>query len=192
MKLRVVVVYGSVRDERQGIKAAKFVVRALKKRKHDVDFIDPLVYDLPLLKKMYKSYEKGKAPEVLERLSEIFKNADAVVVVSGEYNHSIPPALSNLLDHFLEEYSWKPSGIVCYSGGGFGGVRAAMQLRAMLAEMGMSSIPSIMSVPNVKDSFDDEGNPKDKEYNRRIKKFLDELEWYAKSLKVQRKKGVPY
>ena len=40
--------------------------------------------------------------------------ADAIVVVSGEYNHSIPPALSNLLDHFLEEWFWKPSAIVCY------------------------------------------------------------------------------
>jgi NAD(P)H-dependent FMN reductase len=35
-------------------------------------------------------------------------------VVSGEYNHSIPPALSNLLDYFIEEYLWRPSAIVCY------------------------------------------------------------------------------
>ena len=45
------------------------------------------------------------------------RSADAFVVVSGEYNHSISPALSNLLDHFLEEYFWRPSAIVCYSAG---------------------------------------------------------------------------
>ena len=51
-------------------------------------------------------------------------------IVSGEYNHGIPPGLKNLLDHFLEEYFFRPSAIVCYSAGQFGGVRAAMQLRA--------------------------------------------------------------
>jgi NAD(P)H-dependent FMN reductase len=40
------------------------------------------------------------------------------------------------LDHFLEEYFWRPSAIVCYSAGQFGGVRAAMQLRMTLAELG--------------------------------------------------------
>ena len=66
---------------------------------------------------MYKEYEKGQAPEVLERLATRIRAADAFIIVSGEYNHSIPPALSNLLDHFLEEYFWRPSAIVCYSAG---------------------------------------------------------------------------
>ena len=72
---------------------------------------------------MYKEYEKGKAPAVLERFALLYRAADAFIVVSGEYNHSIPPALSNLLDHFLEEYFFRPSAIVCYSAGAFGGVR---------------------------------------------------------------------
>ena len=77
------------------------------------------------------------------------------MIVSGEYNHSIPPALTNLLDHFLEECFWRPSAIACYSAGAFGGVRAAMQLRATLAELGMPSIPSIHPMPKVQDQFDD-------------------------------------
>src|SRR5437870_10174657 len=100
---------------------------------------------------MYKEYPPGTAPGDLERLATIIKAADAYVVVSAEYNHSVPPALSNLLDHFLEEYFFKPSAIVCYSAGGYGGVRAAMQLRAMLAEMGMSSIPSILPFPKAQE-----------------------------------------
>jgi NAD(P)H-dependent FMN reductase len=86
---------------------------------------------------MYKEYPAGQAPETLERLAGLVKSSDAVVVVSGEYNHSIQPALSNLLDHFLEEWFWRPSAIACYSAGQFGGVRAAMQLRALLPEIGM-------------------------------------------------------
>ena len=66
---------------------------------------------------------------MLEALAETYRAADGFVVVSGEYNHGIPPALKNLLDHFLEEYFFRPSAIVSYSAGAFGGVRAAMQLR---------------------------------------------------------------
>ena len=190
--MNIVVIYGSVRKSRLGIRAAKFVVNKLRARKHKVALIDPLVYKLPLLNKTYKEYPRGKAPVAMKKLASIYKEADAVVVVSAEYNHSIPPALSNIIDHFMEEYFWKPSGIVCYSAGSFGGVRAAMQLRAMLPEVGMPTIPTIFPIGKVQDSFDAKGNAIDKAYERRIKKFLDELEWYATAMKVARKNGVPY
>jgi len=136
MPLKIVVFVGSVRSDRQGIKAARFVRRSLAARGHDITIVDPMELRLPLLDRMYKEYEKGKAPAALENLATLYRAADAFVVVSGEYNHSIQPALSNLLDHFLEEYFFRPSAIVCYSDGSFGGVRAAMQLRAMLGELG--------------------------------------------------------
>jgi NAD(P)H-dependent FMN reductase len=192
MALDILVFYGSVRSARQGIKAARFVVNQCRGRGHEVDLVDPMVERLPLLDRMYKEYEKGKAPEVLERLAGRIRAADAFIVVSGEYNHSIPPALSNLLDHFLEEYFWRPSAIVCYSAGAYGGVRAAMQLRAMLGELGMPSIPSIFPVPTVQDAFDDDGTPRDPAYPRRIGRFLDELEWYARAMQAARQGGVPY
>ncbi|MFQ5993437.1 MAG: NADPH-dependent FMN reductase, partial [Nitrospiraceae bacterium] len=86
----------------------------------------------------------------------------------------------------LEEYFRKPSAIVCYSAGSFGGVRAAIALRAMLAEMGMSSIPSLFPIPRVQDAFDDEGRPKDESYHGRADRFMDELEWYACALRNAR------
>jgi NAD(P)H-dependent FMN reductase len=186
MPFRFVVAYGSVRSARQGIRAARFVVNECRLRGHEVNLIDPLDYPLPFLDKMYKEYPKGQAPEVLERLAALIVPADGVVVVSGEYNHSIPPALSNLLDHFLEEWFWKPSAIVCYSAGAFGGVRAAMQLRMMLAELGTVSIPSLFPVPRVQDAFTEDGTPTDAKMRSRAKKFLDELEWYAEALRTQR------
>src|SRR4051812_23900184 len=192
MALDILVFYGSVRSDRQGIKAARFVVNQCRERGHEVDLIDPMVERLPLLDRMYKEYESGQAPEVLERLAGRIRAADAFIVVSGEYNHSIPPALSNLLDHFLEEYFWRPSAIVCYSAGAFGGVRAAMQLRAMLCELGTPSIPSLLPVPKVQDAFDEDGRPRDEAYHRRAARFFDELEWYARALKQARAGGVPY
>ena len=192
MPLDLLIIYGSVRRDRQGIRAARFILEACRARGHQATLVDPLEERLPLLDRMYKEYAPGEAPEVLERLAGRIKAADAFIIVSGEYNHSIPPALSNLLDHFLEEYFWRPSAIVCYSGGAFGGVRAAMQLRAMLCELGTPSIPSLLPVPAVQVAFDDEGRPRDEAYHRRANRFLDELEWYANALKVARQAGAPY
>lgn len=187
MTLRLVVLHGSVRHHRQGIRAARFITAQCRERGHDVAFIDPLEYRLPLLDRMYKEYDKGEAPEMLERLARIVRVADAYIVVTAEYNHLPPPALVNILDHFLEEYFWKPSGIVSYSAGSFGGVRAAVALREMLAELGMSSIPSTLPVPRVREAFDEEGKPSDAEaWNKRAARFLDELEWYAHALRDAR------
>jgi len=151
-----------------------------------------LEYSLPLLDKRYKDYNEGEAPEILEKLAKIMKNAEAYIIVTGEYNHGTPPALKNILDHFLEEYFFKPSAIVCYSGGSWGGIRAAIQWRAILCELGMPSTPSTFPIPKVQEAFDDDGEALDDNYNRRIKKFLDEFEWYAHALKTQREKGTPY
>ena len=192
MRLNVVVLLGSVRSDRAGLRAARFVERMLVSRGHTVSLIDPVAEQLPLLDRMYKEYPPGSAPETLARLAALYKAADAFIVVTAEYNHSIPPALSNLLDHFLEEYFWRPSAIVCYSGGQFGGVRAAMQLRAMLCELGMPSIPSLFPIPRVQNVLDECGNVTDGPAERHFARFAGELEWYATALQQQRLTGVPY
>ena len=189
MSLELLVIYGSVRTARQGIGAARFVADQVRKRGHRVTLVDPLEHPLPLLDKMYKEYAVGEVPPILERLAALVKAADAYVIVSGEYNHTVPPALTNLLDHFLEEYFYKPSAIVCYSAGAFGGVRAAMTLRAMLAELGMSSIPSIFPIPKVQIAFRSDGTPIEPGWEKRIVRFLDELEWYGRALKAERERA---
>ena len=131
-------------------------------------------------------------PEPLEELAEIYRQADGFLVVSGEYNHGIPPALKNLLDHFLEEYFWRPSGIVCYSAGAFGGVRAAMQLRMTLAELGMSSVPSILPLPRISQAIDEDGVAIEPLVGRSANRFLDEFIWYAGALQHARATGTPY
>ena len=192
MGLKVVVLLGSVRSDRQGIKAARFVERGLIARGHDVTLVDPVQLRLPLLDRMYKEYPKGTAPEPLDMLAALYRSADAFVVISGEYNHSIPPALSNLLDYFLEEYFWRPSAIVCYSAGAFGGVRAAMQLRAMLSELGMPSISSLFPIPRIQHALDSEGTAGDARLHTSFERFASELEWYASALRDARARGVPY
>lgn len=189
--LTVPILLGSVRRDRMGIRAARLVVDALRERGHEPVLVDALDLQLPLLDRMYKEYPSGEAPEPLERLAMLYRRADGFLVVSGEYNHGIPPALKNLLDHFLEEYFWRPSGIVCYSAGAFGGVRAAMQLRMSLAEMGMSSVPSILPIPRIGETLTEDGKGDDR-MTRSRDRFLDEFLWYAAALKAAKASGTPY
>ena len=184
--LNIAVVYGSARQARQGIKAARFVLRKLEQRDHNTTLVDSMEYPLPLLDQMYKEFPVDTAPPEMISVSRILAAADGFIIVSAEYNHSIPAALKNLLDHYQSEYFYKPSGIVTYSAGPFGGVRALVNLRAILAELGTPSIPSAFPVSHIHSAFDNDGNPHDQAYDERIIKFLDEFEWYAKALRHAR------
>lgn len=192
MALTVPVILGSVRTDRIGIRAARFLIAQLESRGHAAPLVDPAELALPLLDRMYKEYPAGTAPEPLQRCADLFRRADAFLVVTAEYNHGVPPALSNTLDHFLEEYFWRPSAICCYSAGQFGGVRAAMPLRAMLAEMGMSSIPSLLPIPRLQKVIDAQGVAVEPWLTTAAGRFLDELEWHAEALRERRRGGTPY
>ena len=192
MPLHIAILYGSVREARAGIRVARWLDGALRRRGHDTTIVDAAEPRLPLLDKMYKEYAPGTAPPVLESLAQLYRRTDAFAIVSGEYNHGIPPGLKNLLDHFLEEYFFRPSAIVCYSAGQFGGVRAAMQLRMTLAELGMPSIPSLLPVPRVAQAFTPAGEPTDARFEGRSERFFREFEWYAEALRRARAEGTPY
>jgi len=193
MSFKTLVFYGSYRSDRQGIKAARFIINQLEQRNHEVIFADAKEYDFGILDRMYKEYDTGQAPAKMEELAEHIRTADGFVVVAGEYNHSIQPGLSNLMDHYLEEYFFRPAGIVSYSAGGFGGVRAAIQLRSFLSEMGMTTISSIFAISKIGEALDEAGVSQAIALTKRIGQFLDELEWYEEALQRQRfEKGNPF
>ena len=193
MSLLIPVLLGSVRSDRQGIKAARFIVAKLQARGHEAVLVDPLEKQLPLLDRMYKEHPAGQAPVVLEELAGLYRRADGFMIVTAEYNQSVPPALKNLLDHFLEEYFWRPSAILSYSAGRFGGVRAAVALRTILGELGMPSIPSILAIPSIGSALSAEGVAAEKWIEKSAARFLSELEWYAEALAAKRRLGpTPY
>ena len=194
----VAVLLGSVRSERMGDRAAKWAVARLEARGHEAVLVDAAALKLPLLDKMWKEIKEdppakyAKLHETLAPLAKLYERVDGFCVVSGEYNHSIPPALSNLIDYFLEEYFFRPSAIVCYSATPFGGVRAAMQLRALLAEAGMTSIPSVQPIPAIGDALSADGVALTQQLAEKSGTFFDEFDWYMRAMKVERAKGVPY
>ncbi|MEO6910464.1 MAG: NAD(P)H-dependent oxidoreductase [Edaphobacter sp.] len=194
----VAVLLGSVRSERMGIRAAKWAITQLEKRGHEAVLVDAAELKLPLLDKMWKEIKSDqpakyrKLHEKLTPLAELYGRADGFCIVSAEYNHSIPPGMSNLIDYFLEEYFFRPSAIVCYSGGQFGGVRAAMQLRMMLAETGMASIPSLLPIPAIGNALSKDGVALTQALAEKSGIFFDEFDWYMRAMKAERVKGVPY
>jgi NAD(P)H-dependent FMN reductase len=194
----VAVLLGSVRSERMGDRAAKWAMAQLEARGHEAVLVDAAALKLPLLDKMWKEIKKdppakyAKLHEKLAPLAKLYARVDGFCVVSAEYNHSIPPGLTNLVDYFLEEYFFRPSAIVCYSITPFGGVRAAMQLRALLTEAGMPTIPSLQPIPAVDKALSKEGVALTQELAEKSGKFFDEFEWYMRAMKAERAKGLPY
>jgi NAD(P)H-dependent FMN reductase len=187
------VIYGSVRTQRKGIRAARWVVRSLRARGHEVTLVDPKEAVLPMLDRMYKEYDEGEAPETMERLARLYRSVDGFVVVSGEYNHGLPPALKNLLDHFQREYFWRPAAILTYSKGHTGGARSQIALRATLPELGMITIPSMLDVPSVGEALTEDGEAVSGHLERAKDRYFEELEWYATALaEARRARGVPY
>jgi NAD(P)H-dependent FMN reductase len=187
---KIAIIVGSVRQNRQGIKVARWMEEILKERGHTIYFIDPLELNLPLLDKMYK--EIIDPPENLKRLRNQIVEADGYMPITPEYNHSTSAAMKNTLDYFLEEYYFKPSAIVSYSVGGFGGVNAVQHLRGIFAELGAPSISSSFSISKVQNVFDDAGKLREQLYEKRVIRFIEEFEWYIDAFKNQRAKGTPY
>ncbi|KNC72765.1 hypothetical protein SARC_14675, partial [Sphaeroforma arctica JP610] len=69
-------------------------------------------------------YIQGSAPAKVEELAKQIEASQGFVMVCPEYNHSASPALTNTIGHFGGSlFAWKPSAIVTYSIGQWGGQR---------------------------------------------------------------------
>jgi NAD(P)H-dependent FMN reductase len=109
--------------------------------------------------------------------------ADALVIVSPEYNHSFPGLLKHLLDSCLEQYIHKAVGVAGVSAGPFGGARGIQDLLPVLRELGLVTIFWDLNFGNVGQLFDAGGRLLDQAFVKRAEKFLDELVWMAKTLR---------
>jgi len=194
MTHRILVLYGSYRSDRMGIRLARFVVAGLRARGLDVELIDAKAVGLPMLDRMYKEYKKGEAPAVLEKLAGQIREADGFVFITGEYNWGVQPGLKNLTDHFLEEWFWRPAAIASYSAGRFAGARSATAWHGILSEMGMVVISSSLAVGPIAQTLAEEGEPigeGGKALTRAFPRFADDLEWWVEAAKTQRQQKAP-
>jgi NAD(P)H-dependent FMN reductase len=194
MSNRILVLYGSYRSDRKGIRLANYAVSQLRSRGDDVELIDAKVVGLPMLDRMFKEYPKGTAPPAMEQLAQKIIGADAFVFVAGEYNWGLQPGLKNLTDHFLEEWFWRPAAILSYSGGRLGGARSNYAWHATLSEMGMLVISSTITVGPIAETLDEHGQPRG-EFGKRLSdafpRFADDLAWWTEAARTQRAHRPP-
>ncbi|GGU16286.1 NADPH-dependent FMN reductase [Lentzea flava] len=122
--IRIGIILGSTRPGRRGEQVARWVQeRATARGDAEFEVIDLLDHPLPHLDELPGEYRNAHT----RAWSATIASFDGFVVVTPEYNHSVPGALKNALDFLRAEWRNKAMGFVSY--GGVGGARAVEQLR---------------------------------------------------------------
>lgn len=181
--LFIPVILGTPRQGRVSEYVAKFVVEEVAKRDGvETQLIDIRKIPIPTT----DAGESIKDPD----FSAAVMRADALIIVTPEYNHGYPGLLKHVLDTNLKEYIHKAVGICGVSAGPFGGTRVIQNLLPVMRELGLVTIFWDGNFSSVQKIFDKSGKLLDESYIRRLDKFLKELIWMAKVLQYGRE-NVP-
>ena len=128
--------------------------------------------------------EEQNPPAKVVELKRRIREADAILIVTPEYNYSVPGVLKNAIDWASRPYgdsAWngKPAAIMGASIGAIGTARAQYHLRQMFVFLNMLPInqPEVM-IGNASERFDAAGNLTDDTTKDFIRKLLQTLvEW---------------
>lgn len=177
-RMKLAVIIGSVREGRFGPTVATwFAGQARERDDFEVDLID--------LAGLEFSPSMASTPDS-EDFARRIDRADAVVVITPEYNHSYPGPLKTAIDSLGRQWHAKPVGLVSY-GGMSGGLRAVEPLRVVFAELHAMTIRETVSFHGARGRFDDAGQPIDAEgVNEAARAMLDQLAWWAQALREAR------
>lgn len=210
--LKTILFLGSTRNaappwggpKRLGDRVLKYIqgqITEFNKERSDVNF-EVEVWD-PVEMECFKTVmgnptyfnKPDNVSDQLKECTEKIANADCYLIVTPEYNHSIPHGLTNMMNQFGgSKYSWKPSGCVCYSGTPLGGSRVGQALRPYLSELGCLSVSKQLILQSAGKMFNEDGTFVDGEnefVTKQTNGFLNQLAWWAEACKEQRKKGTP-
>ncbi len=119
------------------------------------------------------------------------KHADAFIVVTPEYNHSIPGVLKNAIDSVWLSFGFrnKPVAAVGYSGSIGGGIRAIEHLAHVFIEVDAVPLRNTVVIPFVRTAFGADGESADPETGIRLQVMLDDLAWWSSALEKARAAG---
>ena len=186
LQLYVPIILGSTRRGRQSDKPARWIERRLRETgRCEVELLDLAEYDFPIMEERLTM--RDDPPPRAQEFSGKLRRADAIVIVTPEYNSGYPGVLKNTLDYFYTEYYRKPFGVVTVSGGGFGGITCFQSLLAVLQKV-RGIVPAHLPISSVQKTFDQAGNLVDPSYEKRASVFMDELLWYAEALRTQKER----
>ena len=152
---------GSIRRDSWNRKLIRSAVDATRAAGGDVTLIDLADYPLPLMDEDLEAREG--LPANAQRLKALFKEHDALLIASPEYNSSIPPLLKNTIDWVSREwqgesglvpYQNKVAAILAATPGTFGGMRMLPHLRQVLNTLGVLVLPGQLSLAHADAAFD--------------------------------------
>ncbi len=182
--MQIAILLGSAREGRVSDKAANYIKQRAELLGHQATIAD-VAKILPA-----DTHEKiSSDPSWSKTMSE----ADALIIVSPEYNHGYPGPLKDALDSLGDEgeYTRKPVVICGTSAGGMGGVRAVEQLRQVCTELSLVVLANAVYFSNHFALWNEDGSIKDAGYDDRTDTMLAALAWYAQVLKTGRTE-VPF
>jgi len=203
--MKFLIFLGSVRDStppqpaRLGLRVSRASAAFLEAahKGHEIELVDPLDFDLGPVFKPNFAWHQRDVPADLDTLAKKIQAADAYVMVSPEYNHSMSPALANLLNHFGSSlFAFKPSTIVTYSAGQWGGIRAAVAMRTFLSEIGCLPVSAMVHVPKAQEVFNQAGEVEAEttsdDWGRYFDRAFSQMVWWAAAARQQRDKQNPH
>jgi chromate reductase, NAD(P)H dehydrogenase (quinone) len=180
--IRVLGIAGSLRRESYN-KAALRAAQNLAPEGMSID-----IFDLEGIPLFNQDDEKNPPARVVEFKQQI-RNADAILIVTPEYNYSVPGVLKNAIDWASRPYgdsawSGKPVAIMSASPGALGGARAQYHLRQMFVFLNMYPInqPEV-TIADAGHRFDAQGNLIHDQTKQFITDLLKSLAGWAAKIK---------
>ncbi|MEU1996501.1 NAD(P)H-dependent oxidoreductase [Nocardia gamkensis] len=187
--LKLAVIIGSVREGRFGpVVATWFSEQARRHGGFEVDVIDLADAHIPLeLPAVPPAMDPNpQRPEGMTDLTRRLAAADAFVIVTPDYNRSIPASLKAVIDWHFTQWDAKAIGFVGYSGAS-GGLLAIEHLRQIFNELNAHTVRHYVSFPRYYLLFDDEGRLREPEEPAAVATaMLDQLHWWASALAAAR------
>jgi NAD(P)H-dependent FMN reductase len=194
MKLQIIV--GSTRPTRAADIVVPWVVnRAALHEAFETEVIDLRDWQLPMFGEHMGSIGDPKDPSYSDQLvrqwNRKIAEADAYLVITPEYNHSVPGELKNAIDSVFVSFAFrnKPMAMIGYSGGIGGGIRAIEHLAQIAVEVEAAPLRSTVVLPFVEKAFTADGEPTDPATEVSLQILLDDLAWWSAALSNARAAG---
>lgn len=175
------IISSSIRNGRNSHRVALYFKNYLEENEiANAKILDLKAYDFPIFEERLKFIEQPT--EAMLSFSEEIKNADGIIVVTPEYNGGYPASLKNVIDLLFTEWKRKPIGIATVSAGAFAGSQVITSLQFSLWKIGALVVPAMFPVATIEKTFDETGNPTDKEgIDKKAKTFIAELSWWIEA-----------
>lgn len=180
-KIKIVGICGSLRKESYNKRLLLSIKELMK------DEIALEIVDISMIPPFNEDVEKEEIPQEVVNFKNKLREADAFVIATPEYNHSIPGVLKNALDWASRGENLplanKPVAIMSASIGFFGGPRVQSHLRQVCACLNMHVVnkPEVFVV-DATEKFDENNNLIDEKAKQYIIVLIRELIKMTKTL----------